>query len=29
MKVIGVTTLDQALAALRSNGGAAIPARTT
>ena len=25
MKVIGVTTLDQALAALRANGGAAIP----
>jgi PDZ domain-containing protein len=27
MKVVGVTTLDQALAALRASGGAAIPAR--
>jgi len=27
MKVIGVSTLDEALAALRSNGGAAIPPR--
>jgi PDZ domain-containing protein len=28
MKVVGVRTLDQALAALRANGGAPIPART-
>jgi PDZ domain-containing protein len=28
MKVVGVDTLDQALAALRADGGAAIPART-
>ena len=28
MKVVGVTDIDGALAALRANGGAAIPART-
>ena len=28
MKVVGVSTLDEALAVLRANGGAAIPART-